>query len=293
MNENNMTADLPSLLNTLRELEGRGRFLKSALAEAESESRSLKAGLADAKNSLKGYESRPDSHQYRAAQVDCERLEPLLAAADARVADLNYQLQEVRTAKAEIEAGPARAAVFALAYREVEQQAAAAQVALAEAVHRHEAAEAERAKAAAAVAAAEQVRAQALDPAAMTLAHTALVKAQAALGAAEALVANLGRLVEDRRARLQKDRTALAAAHQRAWKVRYADALDALAADRDRLHAAFAAGVASGDIAQNYAWFAREVLPAALPAPPDLDRVLTPLAEALGVPARLPKFAPV
>ena len=91
MNENNMTADLPSLLNTLRELEGRGRFLKSALAEAESESRSLKAGLADAKNSLKGYESRPDSHQYRAAQVDCERLEPLLAAAEARVADLNHQ----------------------------------------------------------------------------------------------------------------------------------------------------------------------------------------------------------
>ena len=88
-------------------------------------------------------------------------------------------------------------------------------------------------------------------------------------------------------------RTALAAAHQRAWKVRYADALDALAADRDRLHAAFAAGVASGDIAQNYAWFAREVLPAALPAPPDLDCVLTPLADALGVPARLPKFAPV
>lgn len=293
MNETNMTADLHSLLNNLRELEERERFLKSALVEAEFESRSLKAGLADARNAVKGYESQPDHPRHRAALVDCERLEPLVAAIEARVADLNHQLQGVRTAKAEIEAGPDRAAVFALAYQDAAATADAALVALAEAVQRHEIAESERVKAAAAVAAAEQVRAKALDPAAMTMAHAALVKAQTDLGAAEALVVNLARLVEDRRAGLRKATTTLAAAHQRAWKARYDDALAALGADRDRLHTAFAAGVASGAVVQNFTWFAREVLAVAVPAPPDLKDLLDPMAEALGVPARLPKFAPV
>lgn len=291
--ENNMMTDIHALLNDLRELEERERSLKSALAEAESESRSLKAGLADARNAVKGYESQPDHPRHRAALGDCEQLEPLLAAVEARVADLGRQLQEVRTAKAEIEAGPDRAAVFALRYREAEQQADAALAALAEAVQRHQVAEAERVKAAAAGAAAEQARSKALDPAAMTLAHAALVKAQTDLGAAEALVANLARLVEDRRAGLRKATTTLAAAHQRAWKARYDDALAALGADRDRLHTAFAAGVASGAVVQNFTWFAREVLAVAVPAPPDLKDLLDPMAEALGVPARLPKFAPV
>lgn len=281
--------DLHALLNNLRALEEQERSIKSALAEAESESRSLKTELADARNALKGYEGRPDHPQRRTALGDCERLEPLLAAAEARVADLSRQLQEVRTAKAEIEAGPDRAAVFAHAYQDVAAMADAALVALAEAVQRHQVAESERVKAAAAVAAAGEVRAKALDPAAMTLAHAALVKAQTDLGAAEALVANLARLVEDRRAGLRKAHTALAAAHQRAWKARYDDALDALAADRDRLHAAFAAGVASGAVAQNFTGFVREVLAVAIPAPPDLEGILAPMAEALGVPVRLPK----
>ncbi len=63
------------------------------------------------------------------------------------------------------------------------------------------------------------------------------------------------------------------------------------AADRDRLHMAFAAGVAGGVFVPNYAWFASEVLAVALPAPTDLDGVFAPMAEALGVPASLPSFA--
>ena len=104
-------------------------------------------------------------------------------------------------------------------------------------------------------------------------------------------VAYLARLLEERRARLRTTRVTVANAHQRAWKARYDDALDALAADRDRLHMAFAAGVAGGVFVPNYAWFASEVLTVALPAPTDLDGVFAPMAEALGVPASLPSFA--
>lgn len=288
-----MTADLHALLNTLRALEQQERSLKSALADALPTLQALKNERYAARNIVKGYEERPDHPHNRAALVECERLSALITTAEARIADMNRELQETRVAKDEITNGPNATATFVLAYQDAARQAESAQIACVEVVQRHAAAVTQRDAAAAALAAAEQARAQALDADAMARARALLTRAQADGSDAEALVANLERQLAERRAHLQKDRAALAAAHQQVWQARYNDECAALYADSShQLHAAFAAGVASGAIGRGYERFTREVM-AASPRPADLDDLLMPMAEALGVPAHLPPFAPV
>lgn len=288
-----MSESIRSLLTTLLALEEQECSLKSELAKEESALARAIKDLANARNTMAGNEARKTSHSYLTAQADYERLKPQFAAAEARIAEINHQLHEARAAQNAITAGAHRVAVFVLAYQDAAQQADRTSMEFEEAVRKHEDATARREAAAARLATADQERAQALEPDAMAQARAVFTTAQADLDDAETLLANLARLLEERRARLRTTRVTVANAHQRAWKARYDDALDALAADRDRLHMAFAAGVAGGVFVPNYAWFASEVLTVALPAPTDLDGVFAPMAEALGVPARLPRFAPV
>lgn len=285
-----MPESIRSLLTTLRALEGQELSLKSELADEESGRRSLQSALASARNTLKGFEGRKDSAPYVAAQADCERLEPPIAAAEARIAEINRRLQEARAAKNEITAGADRVAVFALAYQDTAHQADRALAEFEEAVRKHEDATARRDAAAARLVAAEQARAQALEPDAMAQARAVVTTARADLDDTETLLANLARLLEERRARLQAARVAMEAARKRAWKARRDDELKALHADCHRLHVAFAAGVASGEGGRDYGLFLREVMDAS-PRPADLDALSASLAEALGVPARSPRFA--
>ena len=285
-----MSESIRSLLTTLRALEEQERSLKSELSAEESGRRSLQSALAEARNTMKGHESRKDSRPYLVAQADSERLYPLIAAAEARIAEINHQLQEARAAQNAITAGTDRAAVFALAYQDAMHQADRALVEFEETVRKHEDATARRDAAAARLATAEQARAQALEPDAMATARAVVTTAQADLDDADTLLANLGRLLEERRARLQTTRATVATAHKRVWKAVRDDEIAALHANYPRLHVAFAAGVVSGENGQNYEWFARDVMTAS-PRPADLNTLLEPLAEALGVPARSPRFA--
>lgn len=282
--------DIRSQLNNLHTLEGRERSLKADLADEESNRRFLQSALAEARNTMKGHESRKDSRPYLVAQADSERLESQLAAAEVRIAETNRQLSEARAAQNAITAGTDRAAVFALAYQDAMHQADRALMEFEEAVRKHEDATTLRDAAAARLATAEQARAQALEPDVMAQARAVVTTAQADLDDADTLLANLGRLLEERRARLQTTRATVATAHKRVWKAVRDDEIAALHADFQHLHVAFAAGVASGENGQNYEWFARDVMTAS-PRPADLNTLLEPLAEALGVPARLPRFA--
>ena len=286
-----MTEQAQSLLNALRRLEEQARSLKSDLARETERLRKLKECLFDARNVLKGHEhtERQDHPNRLAAQADCEQLEPKIVDTEAKINVLKTQLQEAHAALAEITEGPERTAVYALGYHDAVQQAARTLDEFKAATRKYDDAVVLRDAAATQLASAEQDRAQALDPDAMVKARATLTLAQADRDDAEILLANLARLVEERRAKMQKETAAVVAAHQRFWEAMQADEIAALHADFEHLHKAFAAGRAAGK-SIDYGFFAREVMTAS-PPPADLAVIAAPMVEAFGVPARPPKFA--
>lgn len=286
-----MSEETPSLLNALRRLEKQERSLKPDLDREMEHLRKLKECLFADRNSLKGYEQiKGQDHPNRiTALADCEQLEPQITDTEAKINVLKTQLQEVRAALAEITEGPERTAVYALGYQDAVQQADRTLDEFKDATRKYDDAVVLRDAAATQLASAEQDRAQALEPEVMAKARAAFAIAQADLSDAEVLAANLARLVEERRAKLQAANAAVVAAHQRFWKAMQADEIAALHADFEHLHKAFAAGRAAGK-SIDYGFFAHEVMTAS-PPPADLGVIIARMGEALGVPARPPKIS--